>query len=408
MRKSLQIAGMSLSALFGNRMRSALTMVGLVIGVAAVILITALGNGVQGQITGELGALGTNLVTVAPGSGGAQGAAAEPGGGPGGDGGPPGGGGAAVASTLTTQDTKAVEALPSVSAASSMVPATVPMGGASYPISGVDPSYGEINSVELEAGRFVEGDKELVLTPGTAKQLLNADPEGALGQTLDVEGAEYEVVGVSKEPTGGGFAAQPASSYMNVEDALALSGAANVSQITVLAADPDAVAQTADDVATELKAAHGGAEDFSVSTQEDLLSSFTQITDLLTYALAGIAGISLLVAGIGVMNIMLVSVNERTREIGLRKALGASNGDVLFQFLLEAVLLSVLGGLVGIALGVGVSALLPTLVSSLATSVTLSSVLIASGVSVLIGVLFGVLPAYRSSRLEPVDALRRE
>ena len=408
MRKSLQIAGMSLSALFGNRMRSALTMVGLVIGVAAVILITALGNGVQGQITGELGALGTNLVTVAPGSGGAQGAAAEPGGGPGGDGGPPGGGGAAVASTLTTQDTKAVEALPSVSAASSMVPATVPMGGASYPISGVDPSYGEINSVELEAGRFVEGDKELVLTPGTAKQLLNADPKGALGQTLDVEGAEYEVVGVSKEPTGGGFAAQPASSYMNVEDALALSGAANVSQITVLAADPDAVAQTADDVATELKAAHGGAEDFSVSTQEDLLSSFTQITDLLTYALAGIAGISLLVAGIGVMNIMLVSVNERTREIGLRKALGASNGDVLFQFLLEAVLLSVLGGLVGIALGVGVSALLPTLVSSLATSVTLSSVLIASGVSVLIGVLFGVLPAYRSSRLEPVDALRRE
>ena len=408
MRKSLQIAGMSLSALFGNRMRSALTMVGLVIGVAAVILITALGNGVQGQITGELGALGTNLVTVAPGSGGAQGAAAEPGGGPGGDGPPPGGGGAAVASTLTTNDAAALEALPSVSAASPSVPATVPIGGASYPISGVAPSYGEINSVELEAGRFLEGDKELVLTPATAKQLLNADPKGALGQTLDVGGAEYEVVGVSKEPTGGGFAAQPASSYMNVDDALRLSGAKNVGQITVLAADPGAVAQAADDVSAELKAAHGGAEDFSVSTQEDLLSSFTQITNLLTYALAGIAGISLLVAGIGVMNIMLVSVNERTREIGLRKALGASNGDVLFQFLLEAVLLSVLGGLVGIALGVGVSALLPTLVSSLATSVTLSSVLIASGVSVLIGVLFGVLPAYRSSRLEPVDALRRE
>jgi putative ABC transport system permease protein len=145
-----------------------------------------------------------------------------------------------------------------------------------------------------------------------------------------------------------------------------------------------------------------------VTTQEQLLSSFTQITDVLTIGLTGIAAISLLVGGIGVMNIMLVSVTERTREIGVRKALGASNTDVLSQFLLEAVLLSVFGGLVGIGVGVGVSAVLPTISANLATVVTLNSVLIASGASVLIGIVFGVLPAYRSAGLQPVEALRRE
>ena len=215
------------------------------------------------------------------------------------------------------------------------------------------------------------------------------------------------MVGISKESSGG-LAAQPASSYMNVDDALALSGTKNVSQITALAKNSDKVSATSKDVSAELKARHDGTEDFSVSTQEQLLSSFTQITNILTYGLAGIAGISLLVGGIGVMNIMLVSVSERTREIGVRKALGASNSNILSQFLIEAVLLSVFGGLVGIGIGVGASALLPALSSNLATTVTWTAIGLASGVSVLIGVIFGVLPAYRSARLEPVEALRRE
>ena len=405
MRKALQIAGMSLSALFGNWARSLLTTLGVVIGVAAVILIMSLGAGVQGQVTGQLDELGPNLITVAPGSGGAG----EAGAGPGrdGDGGGPGGGAGAV-STLTTEDADAVAKLPSVTAASSSVLVTLPIEGAGYSFTGVEPSYAEINSVKLQTGRFVEGDNELVLTAASANDLLNSGPEGAVGQTVAVRGEEYEVVGISEESTGGGFAAQAASSYMTVDDALALSGAQNVSQITALAANPDAVAAAADDISAELKAAHGGAEDFSVITQEQLLSSFTQITDALTIGLAGIAGISLLVGGIGVMNIMLVSVTERSREIGVRKALGASNADVLWQFLLEAVLLSVFGGLVGIGVGVGVSALLPTISANLATAVTLNSVLIASGASVLIGVVFGVLPAYRSAGLQPVEALRRE
>jgi putative ABC transport system permease protein len=394
---------MGFSALLGSWARSALTMLGIVIGVAAVILITSLGNGVQAQVTGQLDELGPNLITVSPGSGGEQGFGDEGDGGPGG----PGGGGGAV-TTLTPEDARAVETLPSVSAASPSVSVPVPMEGASYTFSGVAPSYARISSVQLEAGRFVEREKELVLTADAAKDLLDSDPKGAIGEKLTVGGREYEVVGISRESTGGGFAAQPASSYMIGDQALALSGAENVSQIVALAKNPDAVAAAADDISAELKARHGGAEDFSVITQEQLLSSFSQITDLLTYALAGIAGISLLVGGIGVMNIMLVSVTERTREIGVRKALGATNGDVLSQFLLEAVLLSVLGGLVGIAIGVGVSALLPILSSNLPTAVTWAAVGLAFGVSVLIGVVFGVLPAYRSARLQPVEALRRE
>jgi putative ABC transport system permease protein len=402
-RRALQITGMGFSALLGSWARSALTMLGIVIGVAAVILITSLGNGVQAQVTGQLDELGPNLITVSPGSGGEQGFGDEGDGGPGG----PGGGGGAV-TTLTPEDARAVETLPSVSAASPSVSVLVPMGGASYTFSGVAPSYARISSVQLEAGRFVEREKELVLTADAAKDLLDSDPKGAIGEKLTVGGREYEVVGISREAAGGGFAAQPASSYILIDDALALSGAENVSQIVALAGDRDAVAAAADDISAELEARRGGAEDFSVITQEQLLSSFSQITDLLTYALAGIAGISLLVGGIGVMNIMLVSVTERTREIGVRKALGATNGDVLSQFLLEAVLLSVLGGLVGIGIGVGVSALLPILSSNLPTAVTWAAVGLAFGVSVLIGVVFGVLPAYRSARLQPVEALRRE
>jgi putative ABC transport system permease protein len=405
-RKALQITGMGLSALLGNWARSALTMLGIVIGVAAVILITSLGNGVQAQVTGQLDELGPNLITVSPGSGGEQGFGDEGDGGPGGPGGPGGGGGAVT--TLTPEDARAVEALPSVSAASPSVSVPVPVGRASYTFTGVAPSYARISSVELETGRFVEREKELVLTADAAQDLLDSDPKGTIGEKLVVGDREYEVVGISKEATGGGFAAQPAASYMLIDDALALSGAENVSQIVALAGDRDAVAAAADDISAELEARHGGAEDFSVITQEQLLSSFSQITDLLTYALAGIAGISLLVGGIGVMNIMLVSVTERTREIGVRKALGATNGDVLSQFLLEAVLLSVLGGLVGIAIGVGVSALLPILSSNLPTAVTWAAVGLAFGVSALIGVVFGVLPAYRSARLQPVEALRRE
>jgi putative ABC transport system permease protein len=389
-------------------------MLGIVIGVAAVILITSIGNGVQGQISSQLGELGpTNLITVSTGA--AGGDAAGFGGGPDGPGGGPGGPegdpfGAGAASTLTPEDAQLVAGLAPVAAASPSVIAAAPVEGQSVPFTGVDPSYPEVRAVELDAGRFAEDSGELVLAESTAEDLLSADAESAVGQTLDIWDEEYTVVGVAARAEEASGIGPPTSesSYMTTDDALRILGTETVTQVVASAVDADSVDAATDEIQATLTDAHDGEENFSVTTQEQLLSNFTQITALLTYGLAGIAGISLLVAGIGVMNIMLVSVAERTREIGIRKALGATDGDILVQFLLEAVFLALIGGLMGIAVGIGVSALLPVLSANLPTAVTWTAVGLASGVSALIGVVFGVLPAYRSARLQPVEALRRE
>ena len=451
----LRIAGMGLSGLLVNWGRTILTMLGIVIGVAAVVLLASLGNGIQKSISGQINDLGPNLITVSPGAGSGQ------------DGGEHGPLGPTAASTLTPDDARLVEDLPGVAAASSNVSTVAPVGRESVSFSGVDPSYDEIRAVGLAAGRFVEGRGEVVLSQADARRLLDSGPDGAVGKTLSVgtppedaperdpeqgpaqvpnrlperlreqiserlpedaapEQAQeprqeptqepapepvrkYEVVGVAEASDVEFGPPIPESSYMATADALEVSGVETVGQIVVQAEDAGAVDRVVDGIGKELREAHGGAKDFSVVTQRELLSTFTEITDQLKIFLAGIAGISLLVGGIGVMNIMLVSVAERTREIGVRKALGATNADVLFQFLLEAVLLSLIGGVVGVAVGIAGSAILPEILTDLPPAVvTANEVALAFGVSALIGVVFGVLPAYRSARLQPVEALRRE
>ena len=453
--RAFRIAGMGLSGLLVNWGRTILTMLGIVIGVAAVVLLASLGNGIQKSISGQINDLGPNLITVSPGTSGEQ------------DGGDNGPFGAAAASTLTPEDTQLVENLPGVAAASSNVSTVASVGRESVSFSGVDPSYDEIRSASLAAGRFVEGRGEVVLSQADARRLLDSGPDEAVGKTLSVgtppedaperdpeqESAQngnrlpeqlpervreriperlredaapepaqeprqepapepakkYEVVGVAEASDVEFGPPIPESSYIATADALEISGVETVGQIVVQAEDAGAVDRAVDGISEELRAAHDGAKDFSVITQRELLSTFTEITDQLKIFLAGIAGISLLVGGIGVMNIMLVSVAERTREIGVRKALGATNADVLFQFLLEAVMLSLIGGVVGVALGVAGSAILPEVLEDLPPAVvTGNEVALAFGVSALIGVVFGVLPAYRSARLQPVEALRRE
>lgn len=385
MSRYLRIAAMGLSGAASNPLRAALTTLGVVIGVAAVIVLTSLGNGVQQSVSGEIQGLGTDLVQVSPGTGGA---------------GSPFG--AAPASTLTPQDARLVEDLPSIERASPSVSAVAPAGspaggtpgppgggqpggasetapptgqgqpGGGQSFTGVDPSYNEISSVELSAGRFVEDEGETVLAAEAARELLDASPREAVGQNVEIGGGEYGVVGVAESASSGGEdfgPPTPETSYLITSDALQLSETENVGQIVAQAENSEAVGPAEDRIRSELTEAHGGTEDFSVITQEELLSAFTQVTDQLNGFLAGIAGISLLVGGIGIMNIMLVSVAERTREIGVRKALGATDGDISLQFLCEAVLLALMGGLLGIALGLVGAWILPEVIVDLPPAV---------------------------------------
>jgi putative ABC transport system permease protein len=380
---------------------------------------------VQKSISGEIEGLGTNLVQVSPGSESGGGAPF----------------GAAPASTLTLEDAEKVGELGPVKRASATAGAVARIqdagrdgaGGSESPESGggempagsanpgdpgqaftgVSPSYEEITPVDLAAGRFIEGEGEAVLGESAAEDSLGASPEEALGKTVTIGGQELEVVGVSA-PQGGGEGFGPpgggsATSYISVAAAMEISGTENVGQIVAQAEGSGAVSAAEDEIKSTLTEAHGGTEDFSVFTQEELLSTFTQITDQLNVFLAGIAGISLLVGGIGIMNIMLVSVTERTREIGIRKAVGAKDSDILIQFLSEALLLSLVGGLLGIGLGIAGGVALPALIADLpAAAFSLPQISLAFGVAGAIGLIFGVLPAYRSARLPPVQALGRE
>ena len=450
-------AAMGCSALAANPFRTALAALGIVIGVASVVTLTSLGNGVSNSVSAQITDLGPNLITVSPGG-------SSEGGGP--EGGPLGG--AVSTSTLTPQDTETVAELPSVRAASSNVSTGGLVEGQSVQLSGVDPSYENIRTVDLASGRFIEGNGEVVLSASDARDFLDASPEGAIGQTITIgssvdEGAgtgavdpggsanadqaqpnpgaaprnlpenlaeggsreaaqngvpqngaaqsaargergsnrggaadageEYEVVGVAAGSQQAGIGpAQPATSYISTQDALELSGSETVGQILASATSADSVDEARAGIISEIREAHGGQRDFTVVTQEELLSTLTQTT-----------------AQLNIMNIMLVSVVERTREIGIRKAVGATDADVLWQFLFEAVLLSVLGGAVGVGFGFAASTLMPALLADLPSAVYgTTQIALAFGVAALIGVLFGSLPAYRSARLAPVEALRRE
>ncbi|TCB99128.1 FtsX-like permease family protein [Micromonospora zingiberis] len=382
-------------ALRANRMRSLLTMLGVIIGVASVVLLVAIGTGTKQTVEQQVEGLGSNLLLVVPGRLDV--------------------GSAPAVSPLTLQDVEAVGRVvgdPARVAVTVASGATVRAGNRQdfTTVQGVLETTPTVFARELARGRYltrsdVDTGRRVAVLGDSVARVLFPDRE-AVGQQINVAGVRFRVIGVFT-PLGQSLGVDRDDEvHIPVTAAQRLYGTQRVDAIAVKAPDRDRIDDLGQRIVAELNGRHPGTE-FSAVTQEQILGVLGDILGILTGVLAAIAGISLLVGGVGVSNIMLVSVRERTREIGLRKAVGARPRDIGVQFLLEAVLLTSIGGLTGMALGVG-GALLVAAVSPIPAAVTWWSLALAFGVSAAVGIVFGVVPAQRAGRLDPVVALRAE
>jgi putative ABC transport system permease protein len=400
-----------LEAVQAHRLRSLLTVLGILIGIAAVMLTVGLGLGAQASVSAQINALGSNLLVVTPGSSTASNGVR---------------GGAGSASTLTVDDATALadkSVAPDIAAVAPVVQRSESVVAASTnwttTVAGSTPEYLTVRSRTVADGRFITADDltghaaVAVLGPTTAQELFGA--REPVGQTVTVSGASLTVVGV--------LASAGSSSGTNQDDQVVLplttaadrvfggTAATSVQTVYLQATSADALPAAYQEAQAELLDLHHstGAEtaDFTITSQESVLDAATSVTRTLTVLLAGIAGISLLVGGIGVMNIMLVSVTERIREIGLRKALGATPALIRRQFMVEASVLGLAGGVCGVLLGALGAVALPSLIGqpiTLSAPATVGAIVVA----VAIGLAFGVYPASRAARLPPIDALRSE
>jgi putative ABC transport system permease protein len=401
----LNITKVGLMAIARNKMRSVLTMLGIIIGVACVIAMVAVGAGASNSIQSTINSLGTNFIMIFPGAATQSGARMFTG-----------------ESRITTDDVQAIKAeCPAVSYASAGVRTSgqVVAGEMNWGTSvyGVDVDWPFIRAWNVSQGSFfTEGDvktaaKVAILGSTVADNLFPAGD--AVGQAIRIKKVPFRVVGVL-EKKGGNMMGQDQDDqiiapYTTVMKQL--QGRSRIDLIYVSAASADQVSEAQTEIEALLRQRHriqpGQESDFSIRSQEEIASTANQTTKTLSILLGSVAAISLLVGGIGIMNIMLVSVTERTREIGIRLAIGAKGRHVLLQFLLEAIALSVAGGIIGIALGITIS----HLVSKFAgwpTTVSTGSVALAFGFAAAIGVFFGFYPARKASRLDPIDALRYE
>jgi putative ABC transport system permease protein len=406
-----EITTIAWGSLMANKMRSLLTMLGIIIGVASVVALLSLGNGVSNQITSQVTSLGTNLLAVVPGS-------------PNQDG-PPGAGGAD--DVLTNSDVAAIEKLrlpvngisPEFGSVAQLV---APVADANAQVTGVVADYATVNNVTVARGTFIverdaEGSSPTIVLGSNLKTALFGQGE-ALGQTIRIKNIAVRVIGVLEEKGGIGSVDDLAFVPLGFAQQR-LFGARTpdgngwqVSSIVIAVTRTEDISAVQERIEALMRlrrelAIDGSEDNFQMFDMSSFLDTLTTITTALTAFLGAIAGISLLVGGIGIMNIMLVSVTERTREIGLRKAVGARGRDILLQFLVEAVVLSLAGGFIGLLIGAAI-AYGVTLTGLLNTPVTLSSVLLALGFSTAVGVFFGFYPAQRAAKLNPIDALRHE
>jgi putative ABC transport system permease protein len=399
-----QLVIVSLKAIFKNKMRSSLTMLGVIIGVSSVILLLSLGSGLKTFVTGELEGLGSNLILVVPGEIDTQRGFTTARG---------GGLGAITTSKLELSDVKQIQDfVPEVLEASGLLMGSEVVKYASVKktvqIIGTTSNFPQVRNAKISKGEFFQkGDvtsarRVIVLGANVANEyFLGIDP---LGEKIQVGKLRYTVVGILEKIGGLGQTNLDDQAIIPITAAQRQFGKDNVNFIYVKVAESDLVDAAIPKIRSVLEKRLDEGE-FTLVDQKEVLRTVGNILNVLTLALSGIAGISLVVGGVGIMNIMLVSVTERTREIGLRKALGATPKVILLQFLTEAILLSVGGGVIGILIGV-----LGSFALSQFMTITLTwwSIALAFAVSVGVGVIFGVMPARRASKLSPIEALRYE
>lgn len=396
------------SALSANKARSGLTMLGIIIGIASVIAMTAIGQGAQNSISASIQSIGANLIMVMPG-------AARSFGGP--------SAGRGGAQSLTVADADAIQSEVSniagvVREVSSRKQVVGTGTNTNTNIMGTEPSYAMVRNVSVDDGTFIttqnvsSGAKVAVLGPTTRDDLFGTGATNVIGQKIRIAGMEYSIIGITIAKGGSGFSNTDDVIYIPYTTAQRyLTGNKYLSEIDVSAESSEASTQVQADITTLLTSKHNITDpakiDFNTMNQADIIATASSVTSTFTALLAAVAGISLVVGGIGIMNMMLTTVTERTREIGLRKAIGAKKKDINKQFLVEAILLTFIGGVAGVILGWLISFGVAYL-GVLQTSVSLSSVLLAFGVSALIGIVFGYYPARRAANLNPIDALRYE
>lgn len=397
----------ALGALRANKLRSLLTMLGIVIGVSAVIAVVALGRGAQKAVNDRIASLGTTLLTVNPGQARQAGVSSFD-----------------VRARLTVEDAEAMTergvdfgAVQPEMASNLQVQYLNKNTGTQ--VVGTTSNYPEVRKYEMAAGRFFSPSEDAsrqrlaVLGPTVVENLGVTNPEALIGENIRIRGIQFTVVGVFESKG-------QANAFNNPDDQILIPiqtaryrvhGTNRLRSISVLALSeeqiPDAMADIQRILRREHKLRPERPDDFQIRNQSDFLNTLGETTQVFSMLLAGIAAVSLLVGGIGIMNIMLVSVTERTREIGIRKALGATRINILFQFLIEAIVLCLLGGSIGIAVGAG-GAMIFTHFMGWTTEVGMSSVILAFGFSAFVGVVFGVYPARRAAVMDPIVALRYE
>ncbi len=391
----------SVDSIRANKLRSFLTTLGVVIGVTSVILLVSIGEGMRGYLADIFAGMGSNLLFVFPGKSDTRGHGRT----------------LTTVRKLTLRDSRALEqrSLNIVGVAPLVVGGgSAERGSVSRDIlvMGTNENFPAVHNQNAASGQFIRKEdvsnkhRVAVIGKTVARELFG--DISPLGQAIKISDSRYRVVGVM-EPKGQslGFDFDDVA-YIPVTCALDMFNQEGLTRISVKAANKSNLQPAISDVSRILKGRHNHKEDFTIVSQEDLLDTFNDIAKTMTYVLLGIASISLLVGGIGIMNIMLVSVRERTREIGIRKAVGARRRDILVQFLVESVSVSMLGGGIGLALGALIAAMVSWAVPEIPTRITLWIVLVAFGFSVAVGVFFGVAPARKAAGLDPIESLRYE